>query len=106
MSTMKSTVVPLTAPRAPKWPLASRSSITVLPPSLIGQRAAGDEAGGDAAGEILQLVAVLVAGDEGEDEQRPQREAARRCRPADGPKRGCRLRAPRPRRRDRARCRR
>ncbi len=65
--------------RASKWPSPAFCSVTVARPSSIadGQRAAGHEAGGHAAGDVLQFVAVLVAGDEREDDQRPQAEAAR-----------------------------
>lgn len=44
-----------------------------LAPLRIGhaERTAGHEAGGDAAGDILQFVAILVAGDEDEDDQEP-----------------------------------
>ena len=66
-----------------------------------GQRAAGNEADGDAVGEILQFVAVLVAGDEHQDDQHPHGEGARRVAEAAAGGRGCRPPAPCPRRRDR-----
>ena len=45
-----------------------------------GQRAAGNEADGDAVGEILQFVAVLVAGDEHQDDQHPHGQGCAPCR--------------------------
>src|SRR5690606_12242940 len=41
------------------------------------QRTAGHQPGGDAAGDVLQFVAVLIAGDEGEHDDSPGAEIAR-----------------------------